>query len=166
MKSNPVSILNGKISGLRYGPLSKLEVTQELGRFVEVMSKCNQRSDLNIASFLHWIKPAVIHRQYKFLKLPSDVEFTGYVIWAWVDELTLSNYMTRPRFSLKPMNWNEGSNLIVVDWFVEKNKISQLKELYKFFLSSTNLTLGEVNICIRDTQGNIIKTNKRSLYGY
>ncbi|MFA0709600.1 toxin-activating lysine-acyltransferase, partial [Vibrio sp. 10N.222.48.A3] len=69
-------------------------------------------------------------------------------------------------FSLKPMNWNEGSNLIVVDWFVEKNKISQLKELYKFFLSSTNLTLGEVNICIRDTQGNIIKTNKRSLYGY
>lgn len=166
MKHKPVSFFNSQISGLAYGALSKVEVTHELGQFVEVMSKCNKRRELNLASFLHWIKPAVIHRQYKFLKLSSDVGFTGYVIWAWVDDLTLNNYMTQPKFSLKPMNWNEGNNLIVVDWFMEKNNISQLRELYRFITLSAEMNRKEINICIRDSQGNIIKTNKRSVYGY
>lgn len=129
------------------------------------MAKCSKRRELNLASFLHWIKPAVIHRQYKFLKLPSDIGFTGYVIWAWVDDLTLSHYMTQPRFSLKPMNWNEGRNLIVVDWFVEKNRASQMKELYKHVISATKISRRKINICIRDEQGNVMKTNKRSSYG-
>lgn len=165
MRKNSVSLVNSQISGLPYGPLSKAEVTHELGQFIEVMAKCDKRRELNLASFLHWIKPAVIHRQYKFLKLPSDIGFTGYVIWALVDELTLYNYMTQPRFSLKPMNWNEGSNLIVVDWFVEKNRASQLKNLYKHVMFSTNKSRREINICIRDSQGNVIKTNKRNVYG-
>ncbi|EKO3570929.1 toxin-activating lysine-acyltransferase [Vibrio metschnikovii] len=165
MRKNAVSLVNSQITGLPYGPLSKVEVTHELGQFLEIMAKCDKRRELNLASFLHWIKPAVIHRQYKFLKLSSDVGFTGYVIWAWVDDLTLSNYMTQPRFSLKPMNWNEGSNLIVVDWFVEKNRASQLKGLYKHVMFSTNISRREINICIRDSQGNIIKTNKRNVYG-
>ncbi|EGR1061473.1 TPA: toxin-activating lysine-acyltransferase [Vibrio cholerae] len=165
MRKTTVSFLNSQISGVPYGPLSKVEVTHELGQFLEVMVKCTKRRELNLASFLHWIKPAVIHRQYKFLKLSSDVGFTGYVIWAWVDDSTLSKYMTQPRFSLKPMNWNEGSNLIVVDWFVEKNRASQLKELYKQIISSTKISRHQINICIRDDQGNIIKTNKRFIYG-
>lgn len=166
MNKTSVSLVNSQISGLPYGPLSKVEVTYELGQFLEVMVNSTKRRELNIASFLHWIKPAVIHRQYKFLKLSSDIGFTGYVIWAWVDDLTLSNYMTQPRFSLKPMNWNEGRNLIVVDWFVEKNRASQLKELYKHVISSTEITIDEINVCIRDEKGNVIKTNKRSIYGY
>ncbi len=166
MKNTSLSSLNSQISGLPYGPLSKLEVVHELGQFVEVMAKCDKRRELNLASFIHWIKPAVIHRQYKFLKLSSDVGFTGYVIWAWVDDSTLSHYMTQTRFSLKPMNWNEGSNLIVVDCFVEKNRVSQLKGLYKHVVSSTKMSRREINICIRDEQGNVIKTNKRSIYGY
>lgn len=166
MKNSSVSFFNSQISGLPYGPLSKVEVTHELGQFLEVMAKCNKRRELNLASFLHWIKPAVIHRQYKFLKLHSDVGFTGYIIWAWVDELTLRHYMTQPRFSLKPMNWNEGKNLIIVDWFVEKNSASQIMELYRFIVSSTKISRGDINICIRDSQGSIIKTNKRRIYGY
>lgn len=88
MRHQPISFLNNQITELSYGPLSKVEVIYELGQFVEVMSKCNKRRELNLASFLHWIKPAVIHRQYKFLKLSSDVGFTGYVIWAWVEAYT------------------------------------------------------------------------------
>lgn len=53
---------NSQISDLAYGSLSKVEVNHESGQFVEVMSKCNKRRELNLASFLHWIKPAVIHR--------------------------------------------------------------------------------------------------------
>lgn len=166
MNKTSASLVNSQISGLPYGPLSKVEVTHELGQFLEVMVKCAKRRELNLVSFLHWIKPAIIHRQYKFLKLSSDVGFTGYVIWAWVDDLTLSNYMTQPRFSLKPMNWNEGSNLIVVDWFVEKNRVGQLKELYKHVVYSTKIKRNEINVCIRDEKGNVIKTNKRSIYGY
>ncbi|SNX48039.1 hypothetical protein VTH8203_01655 [Vibrio thalassae] len=88
MSKNSVSLVNSKISGLSYGPLSKAEVTHELGQFLEVMAKCAKRRELNLASFLHWIKPAVIHRQYKFLKLSSDIGFTGYVIWASGRDLT------------------------------------------------------------------------------
>ncbi|KGY11879.1 hypothetical protein NM22_11340 [Vibrio tubiashii] len=166
MEGESISFYNSRITGCSYGALSKAEVTHELGQFIEIMVKSKTRQKINIASFLHWIKPAVIHRQYKFLKLSSDVGFTGYVIWAWVDDLTLSNYMTQPRFSLKPMNWNEGNNLVVVDWFVEKNRVSQLKELYKHVASSTKIRRGEINMCIRDEQGNVIKTNKRSIYGF
>ncbi|CAM2929018.1 RTX toxin-activating lysine-acyltransferase [Vibrio mytili] len=166
MKSKPVSFRNSQITQFPYGPLSKVEVTHEIGQFLEIMSKCNTRRGLNLASFMHWIKPAVIHRQYKFLKLSSDIDFTGYVIWAWVDSSTLDKYMTQSRFSLKPMNWNEGNHLIVVDWYVEKNNISQLRALYRFITSSTEINRKECNICIRDSQGNIIRTNKRSIYGF
>lgn len=165
MKNIPVSQINSQLSKLPYGPLTKVEVTHELGQFVEVMVKCNKRKKLDLVSFLHWIKPAVLHKQYKFLKLSSDIGFTGYVLWAWVDDSTLSNYMTQPRFLLKPIHWNEGRNLIIVDWFVEKNEVSQLKELYQYFVSSTKMSRKKINICIRDHQGNIIKTNKRSIYG-
>ncbi|WP_417880678.1 toxin-activating lysine-acyltransferase [Vibrio sp.] len=165
MRHQPISLLNNQITELSYGPLSKVEVTHELGQFLEIMSKCKTRKELNLASFLHWIKPAVIHRQYKFFKLSSDVGYTGYVIWAWVDDSTLNKYMTKPRFSLKPMNWNEGNNLIVVDWFVEKNNVSQLREFYRFINLSTDIDRKECNICIRDNQGNVIRTNKRSIYG-
>lgn len=66
MRHQPISLLNNQITELSYGPLSKVEVTHELGQFLEIMSKCKTRKELNLASFLHWIKPAVIHRQYKF----------------------------------------------------------------------------------------------------
>ena len=56
MKYKPVSYFNYKLSKLPYGPLSKVEVTHEFGQFVEVMSKCNKRRELNLASFLHSIK--------------------------------------------------------------------------------------------------------------
>lgn len=148
MRHQLISLLNNQITELSYGPLSKVEVTHELGQFLEIMSKCKTRRELNLASFLHWIKPAVIHRQYKFFKLSSDVGYTGYVIWAWVDDSTLNKYMTKPRFSLKPMNWNEGNNLIVVDWFVEKNNVSQLRGFYRFINLSTDIDRKECNICI------------------
>lgn len=148
MRHQPISLLNNQITELSYGPLSKVEVTHELGQFLEIMSKCKTRRELNLASFLHWIKPAVIHRQYKFFKLSSDVGYNGYVIWAWVDDATLNKYMTKPRFSLKPMNCNEGNNLIVVDWFVEKNNVSQLRGFYRFINLSTDIDRRECNICI------------------
>ncbi|NRF62593.1 toxin-activating lysine-acyltransferase [Vibrio coralliilyticus] len=166
MEEKTVSYYNNQITGMPYGALSKADATHELGRFVETMSKSKLRQNLNLSSFLHWIKPAVLHRQYKFLKLTSDVEYTGYVLWAWVDDSTLTKYMTQPRFFLKPMHWNEGNNLIIVDWFVEKNKNSQLRELYRHITSSTDINRSAVNICIRDDQGRIVRTNKRSIYGY
>lgn len=64
------------------------------------------------------------------------------------------------------MHWNEGNNLIIVDWFVEKNKKSQLRELYRHITSSTDINRSAINICIRDDQGLIVRTNKRSIYGY
>ncbi|SJN16562.1 hypothetical protein FM109_00675 [Vibrio casei] len=44
--------------------------------------------------------------------------------------------------------------------------MSQLRELYRFITLSAEMNRKEINICIRDSQGNIIKTNKRSVYGY
>ncbi|KLN66155.1 toxin-activating lysine-acyltransferase [Vibrio sp. VPAP30] len=165
MKGNSVSLYNSQITGQPYRPLSKAEVTHELGQFVETMSKSKSRQTINLASFIHWVKPAVLHRQYRFLKLSSDIEYTGYVLWGWVDDSTLLSFMTEPRFSLKPMHWNEGRNLIVVDWYAQKNNLSQIKAIYKHFTSSTNLSFKDVNICIRDSQGNVVRTNKRGLYG-
>jgi hemolysin-activating ACP:hemolysin acyltransferase len=165
-EGNSVSALNGQISGVPYGSLSKTEVLHELGQFLETISKSKARQNINLASFMHWVKPAVLHRQYKFLKLSSDIEYTGYVLWAWVDDQTLHSYMTEPRFSLKPMNWNEGENLIVVDWFTATNVLSQIRSFYKHIISNTNIGLMGINICIRDEQGNVIRTNKRKEYGY
>ncbi|GAL12338.1 hypothetical protein JCM19233_3330 [Vibrio astriarenae] len=40
------------------------------------------------------------------------------------------------------------------------------EELYKFAISSAGLDRKNINICIRNEQGTVIKTNKRWIYGY
>ncbi len=44
MRKNAVSLVNRQISGLPYGSLSKVEVTHELGQFLEIMAKCDKRN--------------------------------------------------------------------------------------------------------------------------
>ncbi|WP_107290753.1 MULTISPECIES: toxin-activating lysine-acyltransferase [unclassified Photobacterium] len=68
---------------------------------------------MNISSFLNWVKPAILHDQFFLIREKGKLEYSGYVIWAWVDDNTYSDFMIENRYVLQPMSWNEGENLFI-----------------------------------------------------
>lgn len=153
-----ITKLNEKFLGRNCSGKSKLDVLGELGCFLEIFSN-SEKARINIQSFLHWVKPAILHDQYIFLKLDGYVDFSGYVMWAWVDFDTLEKYLNDDRFIIHPMNWNEGGNLIVVDFFVKDKSCRQamMRAMYRQARNLVGLSHKDINICIRDNFGKVIK---------
>ncbi|WP_164521485.1 toxin-activating lysine-acyltransferase [Iodobacter ciconiae] len=83
-----------------------------IGAMVELCSQDALRKDLDIKSFLHWIKPAVLHDQFLFLQNDGEVSPSAYITWAFVNEETLHRYSHGPRFVLHPSEWNEGTTIL------------------------------------------------------
>ncbi len=68
---------------------------------------------MNISSFLNGVKPAILHNQFFLIREKGKLEYSGYVISAWVDDNTYSDFMIENRYVLQPMSWNEGKNLFI-----------------------------------------------------
>lgn len=153
-----ISELNERFLKRKSSGKSKHAIQGELGRFLEVFSD-SDRNRIDIQSFLHWVKPAILHDQYTLLKLNGNVDFSGYVMWAWVDVDTLEKYLNEDRFVIHPMNWNEGYNLIVVDFFVKDKSCKQamMRSMYRQARNLAGLSHKDINICIRDDFGKIVK---------
>ncbi|WED22388.1 toxin-activating lysine-acyltransferase [Vibrio sp. JC009] len=164
----PISSLNALFIGREQRGKSKEEVLQELGQFLEISAKSQGMQEINISSFLHWVKPAILHDQYVFIKNEGDIEACGYVLWAWVDRNTLIEYLNKERFSLHPMCWNEGEHLIIVDFFCSDKSISHflIKQLYRKARYQAGISYKSVNISIRDNTGSVVKHNRRDGYEY
>ncbi|PFG56475.1 RTX toxin acyltransferase family protein [Vibrio sp. ES.051] len=161
-----IGVINEKFIGHRQKGKYKQEVFQELGQFLEVSAKIADRSDINVRSFLHWVKPAILHDQYFLLKNEGDLEPFGYVLWAWVSKKTLNKYLTQKRFALHPMCWNEGEHLIIVDLAITDNTMSKsvVRSLYQKARKDANVSFKQINICIRDNYGLITKHNRKYSY--
>ncbi|MEL4012793.1 toxin-activating lysine-acyltransferase [Dryocola clanedunensis] len=97
-------------------------VQQKMAELLELCIKSEICQGIDIHSFVHWAKPAILHQQYSFLFTEGDIEPTGYICWAWVDNSTLMRYLTSQRFILHPSEWNEGDNFIVVDFIYSHSK--------------------------------------------
>ncbi|MEZ9722423.1 toxin-activating lysine-acyltransferase [Vibrio splendidus] len=145
----------------------KNELLLELGQFLEITAKVTDRQSINISSFIHWIKPAILHDQYLFIKNDGDLDPSGYVLWAWVSRKTLNEYFTQERFALHPMCWNEGKYLIIVDFAIVDNSLSQtvIRNLYRRARSQADISFNTVNICVRNQAGFVVKHNRKSDYG-
>lgn len=143
----------------------KYQIYCELGQFLEIASKSHRKS-IDIQSFLHWIKPAIIHDQYIVIKNDGDIEPSGYLMWAWVSKKTLSQYFEQDRFVLHPMSWNEGNNLIIVDFSIvdTRSTKSTLFNLYRRARKQVGLSNNQINICIRDSYGKVVKNNRNLVY--
>ena len=104
---------------------------QQIGALLELCARIPDRAGIDICSFLHWVKPAVLHHQYLFLWRERDIQPYGYTSWAWVNTETLKRYINDERFILHPSEWNEGDNLIIVDFFCLDNASFCLRRLLK-----------------------------------
>lgn len=89
---------------------------QQIGVLLELCARIPVRAAIDVRSFLHWVKPAVLHHQYLLLLREGDVLPYGYISWAWVNEATLTRYINDERFILHPSEWNEGENFVIVDF--------------------------------------------------
>lgn len=161
-----MSLMNSQFTGKSIQGKSKEEVWRDLGQFVEVVARDERRQNINIASFLYWVKPAILHNQYLFFYDEGEIEPTGYVLWAWADEKTLFNYLSSDKFILHPMCWNEGVNLIVID-FVCLSKLSTpaiLLKLYRQLKTKVGISYLDVNVCIRNSKGSVVKHNRKYAY--
>ncbi|WP_340642541.1 toxin-activating lysine-acyltransferase [Photobacterium damselae] len=161
-----ISTMNALFVGKEQKGLSKNEVFQELGQFLEILAKDKELQDITLASFLHWIKPAILHEQYIFIKNDGDIEPSGYLIWAWVDRETLFRFFNRERFILHPMEFNDGDNLIILDFYCSGNIniFSVIRKLYRKARYNLNINYKNINISIRDRNGFVIRNNMRDIY--
>ncbi|WP_045412621.1 toxin-activating lysine-acyltransferase [Vibrio owensii] len=139
----------------------KETIFKELGQLLEITSHLKERQSINISSFLHWVKPAVLHDQYVLIKNKGEIEHSGYLMWAWVSERTLTEFITQERFALHPMCWNEGDNLIVVDFAIANSSQSKsvIREMYRKARRQAGISHKSIKICIRDNTGKVVKHN-------
>lgn len=151
--------MNCLFTGRKLSGKSKSEVLSVLGQLLEITAKLEDGKKINIESFLHWIKPAILHDQYLILKRDGDIEPSGYILWAWVNVKTLEEYFTKDCFALNPMSWNEGEHLIIVDFAI--SDYSNMYELYRRCRNKTGISYKWVNISIRNSAGLVIKNNRR-----
>ncbi|MEJ2794650.1 toxin-activating lysine-acyltransferase [Iodobacter sp. LRB] len=103
-----ISVINARIKPS--SEKSKLLLQMYIGAVVELCGQDALRKNIDIKSFLHWIKPAVLHDQFLLLQNESDVSPSAYITWAFVDKKTLHRHSYGPRFVLHPSEWNEGTN--------------------------------------------------------
>ncbi|WP_454440093.1 toxin-activating lysine-acyltransferase [Vibrio bathopelagicus] len=162
------NIVNEQFIGRAQKGKYKEEVLQELGQFLEITTKVADRASINISSFIHWVKPAILHDQYLFIKNDGDLDPSGYVLWAWVSRKTLNDYFTQERFALHPMCWNEGENLIIVDFAIADNYLSKavIRNLYRKARSQAYIPYDSINICVRNKSGFVVKHNRKNDYGH
>ena len=167
-KSLNLTYINNAFKGAPQRGKCKDEILHELGQFLEVMIKCNDSKDITIGSFFHWIKPAILHDQYLFISSHGDLEPSSYILWAWVSDKTLKEYFTQNRFALHPMSWNEGNNLIIVDYQTsDKNlSLSVIRDLYRKARNQAGISFRLINFSIRNQMGIVVKHNRKKAYGY
>lgn len=157
--------VNEKLTNSRHRGKCKEDIYLELGKFIEVVVKDNDASKVNIQSFYQWLKPAILHNQYAFLKQEGDIDYSGYILWAWVDEQILDDYMTKDRFSIHPSSWNEGNKLIVIDFLILGLPLPVMLKLFREARKQIGLSIKDINICLRNNDGMVKRTNKRQRYG-
>jgi len=130
-----------------------------LGNLLEICARDCKYKKVDLQSFLHWVKPAILHGQYKLIYTQDNIRCTGFVFWAWVNDDTVYRYLNSNRFILQPSEWNEGRNLIVVDYC---NVTKSLKEIKKLFTTARKINehVDSISYCIRDEAGIPIKNKK------
>ncbi|MCD9504296.1 toxin-activating lysine-acyltransferase [Photobacterium phosphoreum] len=163
-KSNlSVSTKNSLFMEREQSGKTKSNILQEIGLLLEVTVKDGSHENVNINSFLYWVKPAILHDQYMLIKGKGDINPIGYVFWAWVDNKTLTEYLYDNKFILHPMCWNDGDNLIIVDFICAEKQYSSsvIKKLYRNARHKAFISCKDVNICIRDKSGLVIKHNRK-----
>lgn len=130
-----------------------------LGNFVDICSKDKRNKKLDIQSFMHWVKPAVLHGQYHLFYSDDRIRCIGFIMWAWVNDSTLQRYLTSNRFILHPSEWNEGRNLIIVDYCNLTKSHQKLREPLKNIKKNKD-NFDSITYCIRNDSGVPIKFKK------
>jgi len=155
MKKFRISIANNNIhDNDDYRGSTKDDMNNCLGQLLDIAVKNKELNSINIKSFYHWVKPAILHNQFLCLKNTNEVYYSGYISWAWVDGNTLARYMNDTRFNISPSEWNEGSNLIIIDFLMNEKFIFSvrglIKKVFKYELIS------EIYFCKRNADGEVI----------
>ena len=138
---------------------SKQHLQMYLGELLEVCSQDAIRRNIDIKSFLHWIKPAVLHDQYLQIKNEGEVNTSGYITWAFVNDKTLQRYIQGARFVLHPSEWNEGQHLIVVDFCSIGDPRRFFKKALRQAKVLTEAGVASITVCTRDKMGNPVKSH-------
>lgn len=132
---------------------SKAHFQMHIGALLEICGQDALRKNIDIKSFLHWIKPAILHDQFLLLQNAGEVSSSAYITWAFVNKETLHRYSYGPRFILHPSEWNEGTHLIVVDFCSLTDPRRLFKKLLNKAKALHELGIESITVCTRDKSG-------------
>lgn len=100
-----------------------------LGKLCTITARLESRRKLSVGTICTWASQAVNHEQIKLLKGIFDIDESGYIMWAWINDASLKSYLKNPKFAPHPSQWIEGDNLIIIDIQLPHPIRKQLKEL-------------------------------------
>ncbi|PSU47328.1 toxin-activating lysine-acyltransferase [Photobacterium frigidiphilum] len=127
-------------------------VAWSLGNIVEICARDSRYKKVDIQSFLHWVKPAILHGQYKLFYTQDNIRCTGFIFWAWVNNDTVHRYINSNRFFLQPSEWNEGRNLIIVDYCDLTKSSNNIRKLFTI-AELINKNVDSISYCVRNEVG-------------
>ncbi|MEZ9523898.1 toxin-activating lysine-acyltransferase [Enterovibrio norvegicus] len=108
-----------------------------LGRLTAFYARRNDKKVISVGSFYHWMTPAIKHEQVRVYYDEYESTPNGYIIWAWLSDKTLDEYLTNEKFVPHPSQWNEGANLVVFDICFSKDNKKNLKDVIRIKRSLT-----------------------------
>lgn len=129
------------------------------GNFIELCARDERKKNINIQSFLHWVKPAILNGQYHLFYSKDGSKCIGYIMWAWVNDETHVKYLKSKRFILHPSEWNEGRNLIIVDYCNMTRSHHLIKNLFKNNRKIKS-NVRTISYCIRKEDGTPLKARQ------
>ncbi|MEZ9525915.1 toxin-activating lysine-acyltransferase [Enterovibrio norvegicus] len=141
-------------------PLSSWQVdfSKRLGLISLTMSECKHYRAMQFFSLREWIIPPILHGN-EMVFIRQETGFVdGFMTWAEVNEDTLFSILNDSNYVLRPSEWKEGNNLVIMDFSIRYNLLfRKVRELLK----NPNLGLYKSAYSIkRDLDGNITKIYK------
>lgn len=122
--SYPAKLVSASVDGV------KSEKAKIFG-FIYMIAMMYKRFNKDkILDFEGWLSQAINHQQIMIV-FDSALSPVGFVTWAHLDEDTERRYILDEDFYIHPLEWNEGDNTWVMDFYCPKDGLRQMVRLLR-----------------------------------
>ncbi|WP_170912713.1 toxin-activating lysine-acyltransferase [Xanthomonas axonopodis] len=119
-----------KVGGVQTS--SSAEFTRQVGTATSLMLQTKEYPHFALACVKVWLYPPILMKQIRFF-YDYRGQPIGYATWAFLSDDVVDRLKNDPRFILHDSEWNEGSNVWVMDFVAisgySRNLVAKLAEV-------------------------------------
>ncbi len=115
----------------------KAEHLECMGAVSVLMTRSPTYCQYPVACLSEWIEPAIVLSQIKLFRDAAGI-LVGYMTWAFLAEDTEDRFVHDPQVLLHLSEWNEGTNLWIMDFVCVNGEVRSLvREAFSMFPAFT-----------------------------